>query len=278
MYTLKSFADQNGHRMWADTHLINSLRMIKKASKFRDFATRPITDYKPADIYAFMDSLHDEGLKDGTLNRYLSAISSVFKLAVENEVVTHAPKVRWKKQSKSRPRYYTAKEVRSLVDFFKTSRHPWMADFVVIAVNTGMRLGEIVGINNPDAKTHGKPSDCNSYITLSNTKNGDERLVPLNKDAQWALENLDWAPCAFYTERTFYDTWAAARDELARHDEFFVFHVLRHTCATRLAMEFNVEPLTIGKILGHRSIQTTQKYVHTQPERIKAVMQKLQTY
>lgn len=278
MYTLKSFADQNSQRMWTGSHMINSLRMIKKASKFRDFATRPITDYKPADIYAFLDSLTNEGLKDSTRNRYLSAISSVFKLAVEMELVTHAPKVRWEKVGKSRPRYYTAKEVRDIVDFLKTSKNPWMADFFIIALNTGMRVGEILGINNTESKTIGKPSDCGSFVTLYNTKNGDERFVPLNRDAQWALGNLDWAPCAFFSHRRFYDTWDEARDEIARGDEHFVFHVSRHTCATRLAMEFNVEPLTIGKILGHRSIETTKKYVHTQPERVKAVMQKLQTY
>lgn len=278
MYTLKAFADEHGHRMWHDRHLMNSLRMIKKVSTFRDFATRPITDFKPTDIEALMDSLAEEGLKDGTINRYLSAISSVFKEAVRKEVVTHAPSVRWKKESKGRPRYYTAKEVKDIIDFLKTSRDPWMADFVVIAVNTGMRLGEILGINNLDSKTYGKVSDCGSFVTLFDTKNGDERLVPLNKDAQWALENLMGTPSSYYTHARFYRTWWEAKDELARHDENFVFHVLRHTCATRLAMEFNVESLTIGKILGHRSTQTTQKYVHVQPDSIKAVMQKLENY
>ena len=63
MYTLKAFADEHGHRMWHDRHLMNSLRMIKKVSTFRDFATRPITEYKPTDIEALMDSLARRGPK-----------------------------------------------------------------------------------------------------------------------------------------------------------------------------------------------------------------------
>ena len=274
--TIKQFAEDNAHRIWEGKHKSDSLAKITRLSGFSDFNKKPLDSYNPADIYAFMDSLSEQGLSDSTINRYLACISSVFKLAVDNEVVTHVPKVRWKKVKQSRPRYFTKEEVAALVNHFKQSKQPWMADFVELAVNTGMRLGEILGINNPKSKTTGTISKCYKYVTLSNTKNGEERLVPLNSNAKRALQNLNNMPFYFHSHRKFYDAWAEAKDELARHDEHFVFHVLRHTCATRLAMEFNVEPITLGTILGHRSMQTTKKYVHAQPDSISAVMAKLE--
>jgi integrase len=276
MYTIKSFAEEHGHRIWEEPHLTHSLSKISKLSSFHDFATRPIADYKPADIEAFTDRLSEEGLQNGTINRYLAALSSLFKEAVRKDVVTHVPSIRWKREPKVRPRTYGDSEVKRVLSFLKASRHPWIADFFVFGLNTGMRLGEILGINNPDSKTFGEVSNCGCFVTLFNTKNGDERLVPLNKDAQWALENLRRTPSAFYTEATFYRTWRKAKAEIAPLDKRFVFNVSRHTCCSRLSMEFLTPDLVVAEIMGHRSLATTQKYAHALPKSIQAVMQKLE--
>jgi len=277
METLNKFLAKNAHRLWKDKYLNDCIFMVQRLSNFEDFESKPLDEFKAADIYGFMDHLSKQGLKDTTINRYLACFSVVFSMAVEQELMTQAPKVRWKKARNSRPRFFSDTEVKDLTEFLADSDHPWMADFVTLGVNTGMRLGEIVGINNEDTKkTSGTLSDCGQFITLSNTKNGDERLVPLNIKAQQALSNLDNCPSKFYSHRKFYNTWNEARDALARGDEHYVFHVLRHTCATRLAMEFNVDAITLGKILGHKSQATTAKYVHAQPSSLQNIMSKLE--
>lgn len=91
----------------------------------------------------------------------------------------------------SRPRFFTDKEIDDLVNFLDNSSQPWMSHFVVLGVNTGMRLGEILGINNAQSKTQGVISRCGTYVTLSDTKNGDQRIVPLNHAARKALAALD---------------------------------------------------------------------------------------
>ena len=276
MNTLRSFFEKNGHRLWEGKHLVNCNFMITRLENYSDFSTRSLEQIKAADIYDFMDHLTDQGLTDSTINRYLACFSVFFSLAVEHEVLVAAPKVRWKKSKPSRPRFFTDDELTSLVGFLSKSKNPWMVDFVTLGLNTGMRLGEILSINNDrPKKTVGVVSPCGDFITLKHTKNGDERIVPINEPAKQALENLDMKPSGPYTHRRFYDTWNEARDELARNDEHYVFHVLRHTCATRLAMEFNVDSITLGRILGHRSPQTTAKYVHTKPASLKAIMSKL---
>ena len=51
-------------------------------------------------------------------------------------------------------------------------------------------------------------------------------------------------------------------------------HTLRHCFATHL-MENGVDLLTIKKLMGHRSIQTTLRYVHVRHEHVRAVVSPL---
>jgi integrase len=230
-----------------------------------------------------MDYLHDEkGLKGATINRYLAAYSELFSTAVRKKAMSYVPKVKWYAENKGRPRFFTDTEVDDLEAFFLDSDHPWMADFVILGVNTGMRLGEILGINNrvptppgEQPKAYGYLSDCGGFIELHETKNGESRIVPLNEEAVGALANLNNKPSDFYTHRSFYDTWDAARMSIAPEDRDFVFHVLRHTCATRLVMEYQVDHITVGLILGHKSPLTTKKYVHPVKQSLAGVMAKM---
>jgi integrase/recombinase XerD len=53
-----------------------------------------------------------------------------------------------------------------------------------------------------------------------------------------------------------------------------VYHVLRHTFATRVS-EKNIDLKTIQRWLGHTSVTTTMTYVHSMEEHLEAAGQKL---
>jgi site-specific recombinase XerD len=46
-------------------------------------------------------------------------------------------------------------------------------------------------------------------------------------------------------------------------------HTMRHTCASNMAQN-NASIISIQKILGHASIETTTTYIHTSLDSIKA--------
>ncbi|MBI5185976.1 MAG: tyrosine-type recombinase/integrase [Nitrospinae bacterium] len=48
----------------------------------------------------------------------------------------------------------------------------------------------------------------------------------------------------------------------------FSFHCLRHTFATRLA-QAGIDLYKISKLLGHRSISTTERHSHHSPESLR---------
>lgn len=60
---------------------------------------------------------------------------------------------------------------------------------------------------------------------------------------------------------------------VAKLDDRLHFHSLRHTCGSWLAMK-GVPMRVIQGILGHSSVQVTERYSHLQPEVMqKAIME-----
>lgn len=249
-------------RIWRDSsakHQRDVLKQIERFSSFADHADRDIADFLPRDIYSFMDALIESGLSKASANRYMSAISKVFKHATEMEDISHPPKCRWYKTKSNRVRYFTDSECKQIEEFFDGHKHSWMKQVFLIGINTGMRLGEITQIGSSvNIETD---ADGSKWLFLPQTKNGDQRYVPLNRIAQKAIQELGGCVSDHYSHRTFYDAWEDCRYAVAKNDKEFVFHVCRHTCATRLANDLGAQTLIIGKMLGHRSEATTAKYV-----------------
>jgi integrase len=273
MKTVLDFTLENAHRIWDGDHLKSSQAKIVRFTNFGDFKTRALGNFKPGDIYGFLDHLQDQGCSDSTINRYTAAISSVMKLAVDNEEITHAPKVRWKKvKTSGRPRFFNDKEIDSILAFYRGSKWPWMADLFILGIETGMRKGEILAIENIDSKTYGQRSADGRFILLTNTKNGHDRNVPLVTAAQEALERLDNCPMRYFRHKAFYDALSACKDELFRNDPHFCFHITRHTCATNLVNKKKASTLGVAMLLGHSSLATTQKYVHEDKESMMAML------
>ena len=275
MIALQEFCNSNASRLWHGRHLKESQSRVLKFCAFGDHSLRGIDQFKPADLYAFGDYMLSEGSSPNTVNHYFAAISTLFNLAVDMEIIVHAPKIKWHKVRSGRPRYMTKEEVHSLDTVFRASNDPWVSEimphFVTIAINTGMRLGEILKIT-PEAI---KEMDDSTWVYLSATKNGDDRWVPINAKAKAALKALGNTPGSKFTHRRFYNAWGKARSRIARGDETFVFHVTRHTAASTMANDLNVNTLLIAKILGHRNVATTAKYVHAKPKKLQDIMRKL---
>jgi integrase len=59
------------------------------------------------------------------------------------------------------------------------------------------------------------------------------------------------------------------RRGIAPRDKQFVFHVFRHTVASKMANELNLNSDVIGKWLGHKRADTTKKYIHIKKETIQ---------
>ncbi|MDR0736135.1 MAG: site-specific integrase, partial [Zoogloeaceae bacterium] len=158
-----------------------------------------------------------------------------------------------------------------LVGEAESSRRPHLPAFIRLALNTGCRRGELLGLewDRVDFQHH------KILLEAWHTKTRKRRVVPLNADAAGALLRLRaWqgAHCLSsswvfgYDEdkhiKSFKTSWATA---LRRSGiENFRIHDLRHTFASWLVMQ-GVSIYVVRDLLGHASVTQTEIYAHLAP-------------
>jgi integrase len=85
-------------------------------------------------------------VKAGTVANELSVFRHLLRLAQEWGYVAEVPKVKLPKRSEGRLRYLQPDEIARLLEACPESRNPHLGVIVVIALNIGMRRGEILGL------------------------------------------------------------------------------------------------------------------------------------
>lgn len=141
-----------------------------------------------------------------------------------------------------------------------------------------MRQGEILSL------TWGKIDFDNQWIYLQQTKNDLPRTVPLSSEVHALLKRHQQERSASFLtfpspsnpEKSI-DIRAAWKSALKRANiKDFVFHDLRHTTASYLAMQ-GYGYGQIAEILGHKSLQMTKRYAHLSHEHKRDMLKTMET-
>ena len=143
------------------------------------------------------------------------------------------------------------------------SRNEYLALIVLLAITTGMRQGEILGLT----------WDCIDFdretITLKETKNGRPRTVslvgqPLQLLRDQYLKRSLHPHFVFPAKKRFGQiSIRKAWDEALKRAgiQELHFHDLRHTFAT-YAAEAGASNLELATAMGHQTLQMLQRYTH----------------
>ena len=279
--TLSDFVATHSKIIWGGGgHEKKSLAKMRRFCAFFGDSITMLDSFRAEHLYKFMSHIETEqtprkpnGCSPATTNRYVACLSAVFKHAEEMGLIEQAPRVKFRKISKHeqhKRRFLSDRELDALLKFLDWPRelcrgtnnlpedYRFVREFVIIGINTGMRLGEIRSLD-PDNIEHDKDG---AWLHLEQTKNGDDRRVPANDAVLEALAKLDNRPALHFREHPFYDAMRAARQAVAPNDTSFVFHSLRHTAASTMANDLQINTILIARLLGHKSLKTTEGYVH----------------
>jgi integrase len=159
-----------------------------------------------------------------------------------------------------------------------------LADFALLALDTGLRVSEALALQWPDvhfAPVNGarlgylhvrKGKSRNARRNLSLTARVRTMLESRASQAKSAWVFTDEEGTGPLSVYTLEDQHSRARKPLGLRE--CVIHSFRHTFGTRLG-EAGAEAFTIMRAMGHGSVTVSQKYVHPTPETMERAFERL---
>ncbi|HEV7738188.1 MAG TPA: site-specific integrase [Chlamydiales bacterium] len=219
-----------------------------------------------------------------TVNRYMAALSVVFTYGFKQRGwLKENPLLRFSKlrESRGRERIPTKEELDHLFESCKQSKNKHLHSIVILAISTGMRQGEILGLTWDNVDLEGKS------LHLKETKNGRGRSVPLVDQALHFFHQLYQARLPHQqfvfpgkTRFTIISIRKAWDEAVKRAGiDNLHFHDLRHLfCTLAAQIASNTSQLAIAT--GHQSPSMMMRYTHQDANHTRAlsegVMVKLQ--
>ncbi len=203
--------------------------------------------------------------KPATVNRVLACLKHMVNKGVDWEIATEETlkkvrKVKLLEENNKRLRFLNLEECQELINCCR----PHLKPIVTVALHTGMRRGEILGLRWEQVDLrHG-------FILLDTTKNGERREIPIDTTLEFLFQDIleDAKSEYVFTDKDgkpykgIKRSFKTALKEAGIRD--FRFHDMRHTFASHLAMK-GVDLKTIQELLGHKSLNMTLRYAHLSP-------------
>lgn len=233
------------------------------------------------DAYEFLKYCKEERNNSATSrSRKISAIRSFYNYLTikthqleENPMLElDAPKIK-----STLPKYLTLDQSKELLNSISGKHSERNFAIIVLFLNCGLRLSELVGLNMGDIRDDG---------TIRVTGKGNkERIIYINEACKKAVDNylkirprdgLKDRNALFISQqkkrispKTVQYLVKNYLEKSGLGDQGYSTHKLRHTAATLMYQHGNVDMLSLKEILGHENLGTTEIYTHISDEKLK---------
>lgn len=308
--TLREFVEGD-YRDWARQELKRGQEAVDRVlSVFEGLADTPLPDIDRKSVEGTITRRRASDVSKATTNRDLTGIKAVLSKAVEWRLLDSHPLAGVKPSKVTTGnvvRYLSEGEDKRLRDALarregarraqRESGNAWskarggegrplwpandftdyLMPMVVVAMNTGLRRGELFGLRWADVNLAGKVLT----VTAQTAKSQKTRHVPLNSEAldvlkRWKKQGGDGLVFPSPSGGRFdniQSSWEALTADAKLVD--FRFHDLRHDFASRLVMA-GVDLNTVRELLGHSDIKMTLRYAHLAPQKLADAVAKIQ--
>lgn len=281
--TLTAFADE-----WYTTYAIPNNKYSEQRSKESVirlhlkpfFGKTELRAISSKHIEQFKAKQQAKGLSPKTINNHLAVLSKMFHCAVEWGDMEVIPLIKRLNVPVKPIKFLTEEECQLLLS---DHTEPLWRNMVYVALNTGMRMGELKGlrwedINFKQGVIHVRRNVVRERITTP--KSNKTRMIPM-------ITHLDEY---LYTSRQKEGYVFEIEEDKPLTDkecvgglwrlgkragmEKFGWHRLRHTFASHLVMR-GVPLRHVQQLLGHASITMTERYAHLAPSSLHEAVQVL---
>ncbi len=223
------------------------------------------------DIQAFLGKLSDRGYTPKSLSRKLNSTRTFYRFLKMNEYITDDPSllVAHPQYELATPRILKPTEYRALRDAARNDAR--MHAVIELLLQTGIRIGELADLRLSDVQ--------NDNLHIRSHEKHPERLVPLNKSAKEAYGRYIQVRPKVQDDHVF--VTKSGKPFLVRNirtaiERYFRIagienakvNDLRHTFVAH-HLKHGVSLVLLSKILGHKRLSTTERYLEYVQDRAK---------
>lgn len=214
------------------------------------------------------------------LNRERQFMGSVLGMAKRFGLIDRNPveDVKKLKEDNARDRALSPDEEQDILDQAPDFARP----FISLALATGMRLGEIVGLRWADVDRKDGEAVLGGFIRIGSESKGHRpRYVPINAAVKEILDGQKpmateegFVPQVFVNPRfkkpyrQFSVSHAFKQAAVRARVDGVSFHVTRHTAVSRMVAA-GVPDRIIMKVVGHSTSNMVSRYAHLAPNSLK---------
>ncbi len=239
-----------------------------------------IKKIRVSDAYSFLSYCKDErGNKSAAVSRKATSIRMFYRYLFENEKISENPmeKLKRPKTGKALPKYLTLEDSIKLLESVDGRHKERDYAMLTLFLNCGLRLSELCSLDYNQIKS-------NNTITVVG-KGNKERTIYLNEMCIDAIngymkvrpvDGVKDKNALFLSGRksrispkTVQHVVEKFLEKSGLGNQGYSTHKLRHTAATLMYQQGNVDVLLLKEILGHENLATTEIYTHIVDEQLK---------
>jgi integrase len=245
-------------------------RIVLNAFLRHRICRKPLSQISASDFASYRDE-RLMTVKASTLKRELAPLHNMFELARDEWGIALREnplrKVRVASGQNRRERRLRPGELEKLSEATQGSRNQFVLPIVLLAVETGMRRGEILSLRWKHIDREGK---C---FVIPHTKNGYSRTLPLTLAAAAVLNSVPVLSDRVFpiSRNAFRLAWDRLRVRAGITD--LHFHDLRHEAISRF-FERGLNVPEVALLSGHRDARMLFRYTHPAREEILRKLQR----
>lgn len=217
------------------------------------------------DIDAFKAHLADQNYTTKSISRKINSIKAFFSFSLAMNAISENPSlgVTHPKYDIKPPRILNKIEYRALRDACREDSR--MAAIVELLLQTGMRISELASLQTGDINL------AENQITIRVYESHPERIIPINQPAKEALEKYLSVRSKSANTSVFITKTGnpfLIRNIRSNLDRYFHTAGIENAKVNDLRHTFIAQQLTSGsplvyisKLVGHKRLSTTEKYL-----------------
>jgi site-specific recombinase XerD len=201
-----------------------------------------------------------------TAIKYISNFKKIIRIAYANDWIRKDPFFNWKARLKIVDReFLTEPEIQKMVDkHLHTLRLNQVKDIFIFCCFTGLAYSDVKKLSKDNIVIG---IDGGRWIKIQRTKTDTRSNIPILPTAELLIEKYANHPDTKNESRLLpvlsnqkMNAYLKEIADLCEINKNLTFHLARHTFATTVTLTNGVPIESVSKMLGHKSLRTTQHY------------------